>query len=209
MYATCDINQNWHRYWRFLYANYKERFFNSVRRRRDWGWFFKSFNIFGTLVGRWKNLKLIHNFRGLIFAAGLLLTIRMWWLLWSRAEGRSRSRRVWPVRFPRGWFGWFFISATATPSGWPIRCLIRSRRRQNTKHMRCGLIKTDISCSTFRLFFIGDRHIIHFLPSYWQPLLIYAIDSLCQKRHIREGSWMLRYIWALFGELEVFWNCAM
>ncbi len=43
------------------------------------GMMFESFNIFGTLVGGLKNLKLIHNFSGLIFAVGLILAIRMWW----------------------------------------------------------------------------------------------------------------------------------
>ena len=43
------------------------------------GMMFESFNIFGTLVGGLKNLKLIHNFSGLIFAVGLLLAIWMWW----------------------------------------------------------------------------------------------------------------------------------
>ena len=42
------------------------------------GMMFESFNIFGTLVGGLKNLKLIHNFSGLIFAVGLILAIRMW-----------------------------------------------------------------------------------------------------------------------------------
>jgi formate dehydrogenase subunit gamma len=43
------------------------------------GMMFESFNILGTLVGGLKNLKLIHNFSGLIFAVGLILAIRMWW----------------------------------------------------------------------------------------------------------------------------------
>lgn len=43
------------------------------------GMMFESFNFLGTIVGGLKNLKLIHNFSGLFFAAGLLLAIRMWW----------------------------------------------------------------------------------------------------------------------------------
>ncbi len=43
------------------------------------GMMFESFNFLGTIVGGLKNLKLIHNFSGLIFAVGLILAIRMWW----------------------------------------------------------------------------------------------------------------------------------
>jgi formate dehydrogenase subunit gamma len=43
------------------------------------GMMFQSFNFLGIIVGGLKNLKLIHNFTGLIFAASLILAIRMWW----------------------------------------------------------------------------------------------------------------------------------
>jgi formate dehydrogenase subunit gamma len=43
------------------------------------GMMFQSFNFLGTIVGGLKNLKLVHNFTGLIFAVSLALVIRMWW----------------------------------------------------------------------------------------------------------------------------------
>jgi formate dehydrogenase subunit gamma len=43
------------------------------------GMMFHSFNFLGTIVGGLKNLKLIHNFTGLLFAVSLILAIRMWW----------------------------------------------------------------------------------------------------------------------------------
>ena len=43
------------------------------------GMMFQSFNFLGIIVGGLKNLKLIHNFTGLIFAISLILAIRMWW----------------------------------------------------------------------------------------------------------------------------------
>src|ERR1035437_9767581 len=43
------------------------------------GMMFQSFNFLGTIVGGLKNLKLIHNFTGLIFTIALLAMIRMWW----------------------------------------------------------------------------------------------------------------------------------
>jgi formate dehydrogenase subunit gamma len=43
------------------------------------GMMFQSFNFLGTIVGGLKNLKLIHNFTGLLFTIALLAMIRMWW----------------------------------------------------------------------------------------------------------------------------------
>ena len=43
------------------------------------GMIFQSFNFLGIVVGGLKNLKLIHNFTGLLFAVSLILAIRMWW----------------------------------------------------------------------------------------------------------------------------------
>jgi len=43
------------------------------------GMMFQSFNFLGTIVGGLKNLKLIHNFVGLIFAVAILAMIRIWW----------------------------------------------------------------------------------------------------------------------------------
>jgi formate dehydrogenase subunit gamma len=43
------------------------------------GMMFQSFNFLGAMVGGLKNLKLIHNFTGLLFGVSLALAIRMWW----------------------------------------------------------------------------------------------------------------------------------
>lgn len=43
------------------------------------GMMFQSFNFLGTIVGGLKNLKIIHNFTGLIFGISLLFSIRVWW----------------------------------------------------------------------------------------------------------------------------------
>ncbi len=43
------------------------------------GMMFHSFNFLGTLVGGLANLKMIHNYVGLIFIISLLAMIRMWW----------------------------------------------------------------------------------------------------------------------------------
>ena len=43
------------------------------------GMMFQTFNFFGVMFGGLKNLKLVHNFTGLVFAISLVLAIRMWW----------------------------------------------------------------------------------------------------------------------------------
>jgi len=40
---------------------------------------FQTFNFVSLLFGGLKNLKLVHNFTGLVFAIFLILVIRMWW----------------------------------------------------------------------------------------------------------------------------------
>lgn len=43
------------------------------------GMMFQSFNFLGTPVGGLKNLKLVHNFTGLLFAPALFFAILVWW----------------------------------------------------------------------------------------------------------------------------------
>lgn len=43
------------------------------------GMMYQSLNLFGTIMGGLKGLKLVHNFTGLVFGISLILAIKMWW----------------------------------------------------------------------------------------------------------------------------------
>ncbi|EKD37596.1 MAG: hypothetical protein ACD_75C01073G0002 [uncultured bacterium] len=43
------------------------------------GMMYHSLNVVGTLVGGMENLKILHNYGGILFGVSLLLTIGMWW----------------------------------------------------------------------------------------------------------------------------------
>ena len=66
------------------------------------GMMFQTFNFISLLFGGLKNLKLVHNFTGLVFAISLILVIRMWWkeagvLCLSGRSGLDQGGRWLPV----------------------------------------------------------------------------------------------------------------
>jgi len=71
------------------------------------GMMFHSFNFLGTPVGGLKNLKLIHNYTGIVFAVFLVLSILMWWReagIFSLPEDWQwmicAGGYLWPVKNP-------------------------------------------------------------------------------------------------------------